>query len=59
MNEVLNLQVAHGRRYLRGDVQQGDGLQGILVILAQVLQQVAVGHEFRHDVERRLSGTHT
>lgn len=59
VDEVLLLQVLHGRGDLGGHVEQHDGADLLAVALAQVVQQVPVGHVLGHDVKRGLQGAHT
>lgn len=56
--EVFFLQILHGRGDLSGHVQQHHGVDLLAVALPQVVQQVAVGHELRDDVEGRLPRAH-
>lgn len=59
MNKVLLLQVFHCRGNLSGHVEQHHGVDLLAVTLAQVVQQVAVGHELSDDVEGGLTCTNT
>lgn len=58
VDEVLPLQVLHGGGDLRGHVEQHHGVHLLPVALAQVVQQVAVRHELRDDVEGGLPCAH-
>lgn len=59
VDKILLLQVLHCRGDLSGHVKQHDGVDLLAVTLAQVVQQVTVGHELGNDVERRLPRTNT
>lgn len=56
VDEVFLLQVLHGRRDLRGHVQQHHSIHLLPVALSQVVQQVPIGHELRDYIERGLPG---
>jgi hypothetical protein len=57
VNVILRLQVSHTGRNLRAHVDQVRELQDLLVVL-EVLQHRAVGHELGDDVDRLLGGAH-
>lgn len=59
MDEVLLLQVLHGRGDLGGHVEQHHSADLLAVALAEVIQQVPVGHVLCHDVKGGLQGAHT
>lgn len=59
VDEVLLLQVLHGRGDLCGHVEQHDCTDLLAVALAEIIQQVPVGHVLRHNVKRGLQGAHT
>ena len=59
VDKIPGLQVGHARGNLSGHVHESCGANLLPVASPQVVQQVAVGHEFRHDVEWRLTGAHT
>lgn len=59
MYEILLLQVLHGRRDLRGHVEQRHRIHLCLFTISQIIQQVAMRHVLCHNVERRLQCAHT
>lgn len=59
MNKILLLQVLHCRGDLSGHVEEHHSVDLLAVALAQVVQQVTVGHELGDDVEGRLTCTDT
>lgn len=59
VDEVLLLQILHGRGDLSGHVEQHHSIHLFPVTLTQIVQQVPVGHVLSHYVEWRLQCTHT
>lgn len=58
VNEVLLLQVLHGRGDLSGHIQQHHGIHLLPVTLTQIIKQIPICHELGDDVEWGLSRTH-
>ena len=56
MDEIAALQVGHGGGDLRGHVEEDDSIDLLAVGSAEVVEQVASGHELGDDVEGRLAG---
>lgn len=59
MNKVLLFQVLHCGGDLSSHVEQHDSIHLLTVTLAEIVQQVAMRHVLRHNVERRLQCAHT
>ena len=59
VDEIPGLQVSHARGNLSGHIHKSSGANLLSVATSQVVQQVTMGHEFRHDVERWLTRTHS
>ena len=56
MDEEPLLQVRHGRGDLHGEVEEDRAAKCLVVGEAQVVEQVAVGHELGEDVVGGLAG---
>lgn len=59
VDEVLLLQVLHGRGDLSGHVKQHHCSHLLTAALPEVIEQIPVRHVFSHNVEWRLQGAHT
>lgn len=59
VDEILLLQVFHGRGDLGRHVQKDDGVDLLSVAVPEVVQEVPVRHELGDDIKRRLPRTDT
>lgn len=59
MDEVLLLQILHGRGDLSGHVKQHNGSYLLTAALPEIVKQIPIWHVLGHNVKRRLQGTHT
>jgi len=56
MDEQFGFEVGHGGGDLDGEVEEDGGGEVLVLRKAQVVEEVAVGHEFGYDVVGGLAG---
>lgn len=54
VDEVLLLQVLHGRGDLCGHIEQHHGVDLLTITFTQVIQQVSMSHELCDDIKGRF-----
>lgn len=58
VNELLILEVSHGLTHIQAHGKETPRLE-LFPMMPQVLQQAAITHELRHNVDGKALGTHT